>query len=130
MPISSQWLNYLHDQYEFCESLRTDLRYFILVRIFPHDYGWYQTHRWQDRFPEIEIDTGHEPIKKSIDRSGLYVSTYNATTYLEAFAMNVPTVMFWNPDHWEIRDFAKQYFEELERVKVFHKTPKSASKPY
>ena len=94
MPISSQWLNYLKDQYEFCSSLRTDLRYFILVRIFPHDYGWYQTHRWQDQFPEIEIDTGHEPIKKSIDRSGLYVSTYNATTYLEAFAMNVPTVMF------------------------------------
>ena len=31
--------------------------------------------------------------------SKIYVSTYNATTYLEAFAINIPTIIFWNPKH-------------------------------
>ena len=39
----------------------------------------------------------------------------------------MPTVMFWNPDHWEIRDFAKQYFEKLEQVNFFTKLQISAS---
>jgi putative transferase (TIGR04331 family) len=42
--------------------------------------------------------------------------------------MNIPTVIFWNPKHWEIRGSAKPYFEDLKRVGVFHETPESAAK--
>ena len=61
----------------------------------------------------------------SINR--IYISTYNATTFLESFAMNIPTVMFWNPNHWELRRSAKPYFEQLKKVGVFHETPESAA---
>ena len=60
--------------------------------------------------------------------SKIYVSTYNATTYLEAFAINIPTIIFWNPKHWEIRESAKNIFSELERVKIFHSNPESAAR--
>ena len=42
--------------------------------------------------------------------------------------MDVPTIIFWNPDHWEVRASAKPYFEELERVNVFHRSPESAAR--
>ena len=57
----------------------------------------------------------------------IYVSSYNATTYLESFTMNVPTVLFWNPSHWELRDSAKPYFELIKEVGIFHETPESAA---
>ena len=66
--------------------------------------------------------------QKIIKESKIYVSTYNATTYLEAFAINIPTIIFWNPKHWEIRESAKNIFSELELVKIFHSNPESAAK--
>ena len=42
--------------------------------------------------------------------------------------MNVPTVIYWNPNHWELRETAIPFFEELKRVKVFHETPESAAR--
>ena len=41
--------------------------------------------------------------------------------------MNVPTVIYWNPNHWELRDSAIPYYEELKRVGIFHETPASAA---
>ena len=55
-------------------------------------------------------------------------ASFNATTYLESLTMNVPTVIFWNPNHWEIRKSSELYFEALEEVRIFHTTPQSAAK--
>ena len=65
--------------------------------------------------------------KRTIIKSRIYVSTYNATTYLESLAIDVPTVSYWNPDHWELLAPAKPNFEELEKVKVLHRSPESAA---
>jgi putative transferase (TIGR04331 family) len=42
--------------------------------------------------------------------------------------MNTPTVIYWNPKHWELRDSAIPYFKELQRVRIFHETPESAAR--
>lgn len=62
-----------------------------------------------------------------LNESRLFIGTYNATTYLETFAANFPTVMFWNPDHWELNPSAQPYFDELRNVGIFHDTPESAA---
>jgi len=41
--------------------------------------------------------------------------------------MDVPTVIFWNSNHWELRFSAIPFFEELKRIGVFHETPESAA---
>jgi putative transferase (TIGR04331 family) len=73
------------------------------------------------------LDEGQSDITKLIRKSRIYISTYNATTYLESFTMNVPTVIYWNPNHWELRDSALPYFADLKRVGIFHDTPESAA---
>ena len=42
--------------------------------------------------------------------------------------MNIPTVIFWDPTFWEIRESAKPFFEKLKKVGVFHENPSSAAK--
>jgi putative transferase (TIGR04331 family) len=57
----------------------------------------------------------------------MLISTYNSTTYLESFTADFPTIIFWNPKHWELRDTAKPYFDDLQRVGILHYTPESAA---
>ena len=42
--------------------------------------------------------------------------------------MNVPTIMFWNPDHWEVNSTAQPYYDKLKSVGIFHESPESAAK--
>ena len=63
-----------------------------------------------------------------IKRSRLYISTYNATTYLESLAWNVPTIIFWDEYYWELNEEAKPYFELLKSVGIFHSSPQSAAR--
>ena len=46
---------------------------------------------------------------------------------MEFLSLNIPTIIFWNPEHWEIHDRSKRCFKELEKVGIFHKTAESAS---
>ena len=125
--VSCQWLDYFHDQCAFIKSLPAHIREVLIVRLFSQDYGWNQVSRWRDHFPNLPLDEGQSDINNLIRKSRLYISTYNATTYLESFTMNIPTVIYWNPSHWELRDSAIPYFEELKRVGIFHETPESAA---
>lgn len=126
--VSSQYLNYFDDQCKFVSTLPSPIRSKLTVRLFPTDWGWDQFSRWRNRFPDLQLDEGHSKINKLIRQSRLYISTYNATTFLESFSMDVPTVIYWNPNHWELRDSAIPYFEELKRVCIFHETPESAAR--
>ncbi len=125
--MSRQWIDYLNDQFRFVESLPQSLRNALIVRLHPQDWGWAPFQRWKDRFPTLRIDQGNSDIKATIGVCRIYVSTYNATTFLEALVMDVPTVIFWNTSHWELRASAIPYFEELKRVGIFHETPESAA---
>jgi len=62
-----------------------------------------------------------------MSESRLVIVTYIGTTYLEAFAANYPTILFWNPDHNEIRLSAKPYFDILRQVGILHDCPESAA---
>ena len=126
-PIASQWLAYFNDQCEFVETLIAPIRDVLTVRLKADDYGWDPIDRWKDRFPNVEVDEGNSNIVNLIENSRLYIATYNATTFLESFTMDIPTVMYWNPNHWELRDSAIPYFDDLKRVGILHETPISAA---
>lgn len=64
---------------------------------------------------------------KQLRESRLFIGNANGTTYLEAFTANIPSLIFWNPDQWEIRASAKPYFDKLHSVGIFHDTPESAA---
>jgi len=128
VPVSQgQFLEYLDDQFNFIEALPTYLRDQVVVRLYSQDYGISLKQRWHDSFPHINLDEGLLPLPILLRKCRLYVSTYNATTYLESLALNFPTIIFWNPMHWELRESAVPFFESLKSVGIFHETPESAA---
>ena len=68
-----------------------------------------------------------ESYLKDLYSSNIIISTSNTTTFLEAFKINKPTIIFWNENHWELGINAKKDFEKLKEVKIFHGTPQSAA---
>ena len=94
-----------------------------------HDYGWDQLLRYKSILDKVETDlpSSKQSITKSINESRLYVATYNATTFLETLAANFPTIIFWNPDHWELNKETESYFQLLMDVGIFHRTPYGAA---
>lgn len=124
--ISKQYIDELENQLLFVSALPETIRKSLVVRLYSSDFGWDQQKRWHDREPGILVDTTSQ-MDDLISKSRLYISTYNATTFLESFTMNVPTIIFWNMDRWQIRDSAIPYFNELKRVGIFHESPESAA---
>ena len=126
-PVASQVADYFQDLFMFVSVLPDNIRRRLKVRLYSSDYRWSQTARWKDSFPDVTVDKGVDPIKHLIKDCRIYVSTYNATTFLETLAQNVPTIMFWNPNHWELRCSAEPFFDLLKQIGIFHETPKSAA---
>ncbi len=126
-PISVQWIDYYKDQVLFVESLTQEIQKQLTVRLYHNDYGWDQAERWQTDCPYVSLDKGDKDISLLIRKSRIYIATYNATTYLEALNLNMPTIIFWNTSHWELKEEIKPYFKMLKDVGIFHEDYKSAA---
>jgi putative transferase (TIGR04331 family) len=125
-PIASQWLDYFQEQYRFVIALPDYIKSQLLVRLYDNPYGWNEKDRWQACFPDIGLDDGLGSIEPLIEKSRINISTYNATVFLDLLMMNLPTIIFWNPKQWELKDSAIPFFEQLKLVGIFHENPESA----
>ena len=125
--LSSQFLDYLEEQYEFVETLSPAVRDHLTVRLFLQDLEWEQILRWRDRHPMVALDDGERPILDLLSESKLFITTNNGTAFLESISLGVPTIIFWDTSRWEILESAQPLFDELTMVGVFHATPRSAA---
>ena len=128
VPIASQFLNYLEDQCRFIEALSPSAKEKLLVRLFPKDNGWAQSDRYVEKFPWLKIDISKTSIFDRMRDIRLYVSTYNATTFLESLYLNIPTIMYWDFRFWEISQGAQPYYDQLISSGILHDSPESAAR--
>jgi putative transferase (TIGR04331 family) len=131
IPIASQYTDYINDQINFLQLLPIEILKLIKLRPHPYDYTWNLEQRIIDAGYGKNID---EPInlKKSfhhrLSECRLCIATYNSTTYLETFSANYPTLLYWDPKYWELRDEAQPYFDLLHEVGILHYNPQSLCK--
>ncbi len=123
-----QWLEYFNDQYKFVDKLPQKIKKKFVIRLYPNDGGLNQKHRWRQMFPKMKLDEGKTNFFTTLSHSRIFVASYNATTYLETLSMNFPTIMFWNPNYWELKPEVEANFKQLKNVGVFHNSPESAAK--
>ena len=126
-----QWTEYFDDQLKFVNGLDEKIIRKTTVRTPGDDYGCCQADRWTDKKNGFKVNIENEyeeSFNDSIANSRLVVSTYNATTFLETMALNIPTVIFWNPKHWELRDEAIDDFEDLKRVGILYHSSEACAK--
>lgn len=119
--------DYIANCFSFTEGLPGSVKRDLLVRLSLRDKGWGQVARWNDRFPAIKIDAGQLRMKDLLQDSRIAVFTYNSTGFLEAFAANIPSVLFWDTKVIGIRDAATPFYNELKQAGIFHETPEAAA---
>lgn len=124
---ATQYNAYVDDSFSFVANLSPRIQKCLTVRLLKHDFDCNQVERWHDKYPDIQLDKGFTKISRLVNESKIFISTYNATTFLESLTLNIPTVIFWNPDHWELRDSAVPFFENLKKARIFHTNPVSAA---
>jgi len=129
VPVASSGvISYLKDQLKFIRHLSIEAQKCLLIRLFRKDYDYDQEKWFKNEFPDIQCYLGNKSMYEQLKESRLFIGTYNATAYLETLSANYPTVMFWNPDHWELNPSAKPFFNKLRNVGILHDTPESAAK--
>ena len=126
-PIGAQALEYFEDQKCFAEEVSSQVSNLLVYRMPGHDFGWDQQERLTDMIPSVKLYGGPKSFYQQLNQARLCVNTCNSTPYLETFAANFPTLLFWNPNHWEIRPSAQPYFDELRDAGILHDTPESAA---
>ena len=121
--------SYFVDQERFLGSVSPEVHDLLLLRLHPgwRDLGWEEYDRWEDIDPTLKQDQGSQSIFRQLNKSRLCIHTYNSTGYLESFAANFPTILFWGPEKREVRASAQPYFDDLRKVGILHDTPESAA---
>ena len=127
MPMAGQVSKYLDDQLEFYGKLSDNVSKNVIIRLYPHDYELSQYDRWKDTFPNSTIDGGELTFDKALRKADLVIAGWNTTTYLESMSSDIPTVIFWNPEYFELREEASILFESLKKVGIYHTNPVEAA---
>lgn len=130
-PIAAnQSQEFLSEQLCFAKELEKRIMKRLILRIHKKSDDKLQSAfipQWLQAFPEVRIDPSDIPIERQIKRSRLFVYTYNSTGFLETLGRNIPTVIFWNPEFFELRKSAEPYFEKLKDAGIFHECPLTAA---
>jgi len=127
VPIGPQVLRYLDEQFSFIKNLSPKIRQMLIIRPYPfREYGWKQCQRFRELFPDNTIDYSTRPIHEKFKMYRLVICSDLQTTFLEAMAYNIPTLLIISSELWAIREEAIPYFQELERVGILLYKPKEA----
>lgn len=131
MALGNQMKDYFEEQFYFYDTLPKDIKKKTFIR-FPFankkdDYGWNIYNRWKKRFPDVITQDTNLSFEQSVKSCRLLIHTYNATTFCQSLAANIPTIMFWNIKHWELKEYTNEDMNLLKSVNIFHETAESAS---
>lgn len=126
-PVGEMFDEYFEWRNNFLKVLTQENQNRILLRLYHIDYDRCQKERLLDEFPNIRLDDHNEAFLDRLENSQITIIDHPVTTMLESLAKNQPTILFWNPCHWELRNDAKPFFEELASANIWHKNPISAA---
>lgn len=119
---------YFEWQSRFLKSLDKHLLPFLRHRPHHTSYKNDSLNFLKEAISNLELEDWSVDFNESINKSRVYVCDHNSTTFLEAFALNVPTIMFWNPAHYQLFDNARPFYKSLIDCGILHYSPESAAK--
>lgn len=126
-PLGTQILRYIQATLEFIEAIGPQRQSVLSYRGQVY-YGWGITEQVKERFPHVAVDSNDHSFRAQMNRSRVIVFDHPGTTFLEAMAANVPSIMFFEPRHWDFRPEAQPYLDLLRRAGILHDSPQSAAR--
>jgi putative transferase (TIGR04331 family) len=120
---------YQEEQFRFVAALPESIRRNLTVRLKSeyNRHSWFDEHRWKDRSPQTNIETGKAPIQALISKSRLVIHSYDSTGILETLSSNIPTMCFWHGGLDHLLSDAKPYYEILRSAGILFDSPEQAA---
>lgn len=121
----SSFVQYLEWHRTFVLALPGDLRGEVRARFHRLDAGWDVRQRLQDS-TGVSADSNGDFLE-SLAACRVYVADHLATSYAEALAADVPTVLFWDRRHTRLRPEAEPVFDALREGGILFHDPEQAA---
>ncbi len=130
MPVAGQFCKYLENQQIFLNNLKKIIVDDINIRLDRSSGArdWDVARVISGFGYSTNIDQSTKNIKVLLTESKLCVCTSNSTVFLETLALNFPTIIFWDPLHYEIRPDAVPFFKLLVDAEILFYTPEDAAR--
>lgn len=122
-PMGDQQVEYFSWRLRFVNALPQALADRLLVRLYPHDWGWNQAQRLRDAAGSVRLDDHAKSLPDRLCDARLAVFDHPGTALFEGLASGVPCLLFWNPRHWDCRPFAAPYLDLLRDAGVLLDDP-------
>jgi len=125
-------INYHNSEYfdwqqRFISALSSQNCTKVRVRLFIQDYGCDCAQKWKDCHPEVTIENWDIPFLKSLENCRLHVSDHRSSTFVDGFVANKPTILFWNPEIFQVKHKFQIYFDKLRHVGILYDNPEAAA---
>lgn len=126
-PIGKYVSVYLKWFDDFLDYLDDNVSSNTLVRLHPTDYEPGRQKAIKQKHAKLQFDDYSKSFNYQLAQCKVAVSDTNQTTYLQSMAMNIPTIVFWNPKSTELRLEAQSFIDDLVKVRILHYSPESAA---
>ena len=126
-PAGSKFHDYLKEQTRFVSCLSHLTRQLLKCRPCSYEYGWHDLSYIEHHVGVLGQANARVSLGQLFKTMRLCVCTYNGTSVVEAFVANVPLIIYWNPQHVEVKDDMIDYFKTLHTLGILHFTPESAA---
>jgi len=125
-PFSEKFAQYLKDQINLLDKLPVEVRRNLIYRPYLHNYHWNEKEDLSKRYPEIELLSGVSVIEY-MQKAKLVIIDHPGTAFIEALAINVPSVFFWDHDAYIMRPEAERYFQGLRDSGILYSSAAEAA---
>lgn len=119
---------YFQRQACFLNSLSSNLLKDLRFRAHYEEHGWSAIERLKALNQNIVVEPWSVPFLTSLRNCKLYVCDHLSTTYAQALALNIPTILFfYDKQTTLLNSKAKPHFELLKEAGILYDTPEAAA---
>ncbi|NVJ91184.1 MAG: hypothetical protein HWE34_05980 [Methylocystaceae bacterium] len=115
-------LKYLEDKKEILKYIHVNIRRNLFYRPYKVAQTFKDESLLVEHFPEISVHEGD--FNDSVLACRLLVLDHASTSFHQALAWNVPTVVYWNENEWPLLDDKKYFLTCLKKAGIAFETPK------
>jgi len=117
---------YFEDKRIFFQALPGEIKNKLLYRPYPCDYGWKEIEIVKKICPNAKFLLKGK-LSKWMQKVKLAVIDHPHTSFIEALATNVPTILYWDHQAYLIKADSEKYFELLREAGIVYNNPKEAA---
>lgn len=127
VPSGDLYYKYLDDNIVFVESLNTNERSRLRIRLYPDDYDKNQKDIWSTSLSHLSFASTKLNAKDIFRDASLLVIGYCSTAFLSAIASEVPTVTFLSAEYNKLREEIQIHLICLKKLGIIHDSPRQAA---